>query len=182
MPDPDEPSRQSLEAHVAAAWPGAKARVSPATAHAREVLPDLAILRLEPGSPGAPWVYATLGAWAATKELDEGLEFVLLSPREDERHVETLSSVAYYHAFYGHDEGSIYRVARGWFFESSCDRFLFAALSELRVGSRRVRVLRCVPVTPEEAETARDAGAKPLLERFEARGVNLLDPARKSIV
>lgn len=188
MSDSPEPTVAELEAHLARAFPGRTARVGPATAHAREALPELRVARLEPARAGEPWVYSTVGAWAATKEQGEGVEFVLLSPREDERHVETLSSVAYFHSFYGLDEGSVYRVARGWFFDSTCGSFFFTAPSEiaglewLPVGGRRIHFLRCLPVSTEEAELAKKSGQEALLTAFSKKTVNFLDPKRKSVV
>src|SRR5262245_12895019 len=102
------PPVESLVAKLEKAWPGRRVERAKGTAHAREVLPALEIARLAPLAPGEPWVYATLGAWAATAEVPLGIELYLLSPREDGRHQETLSSVAYFHSFYGLDAGSVW--------------------------------------------------------------------------
>jgi hypothetical protein len=184
-----EPSLDGLVAHLARAWPGRATELRPGMPEAREALGALDVARFAPGRPGEPWVYATVGAWQATRELSLGLEFFLLSPREDERHVETLSSVAYFHSFYGLDEGSVLRVARGWFFDSACDRFLVVApgpgLGELEwvdFGGRRVRTLRLLPVTQDEDEFQKKNGRAALDARFAASRVDFLDPKRASVV
>jgi hypothetical protein len=183
-----EPSMATLAAHLERAFPGRALTRGPATDHARQELPRLEVARLAPARPGEPWVYSTLGAWEATREGPLGEEFFLLSPKEDERHVETLSSVAYYHSFYGLEEGSVYRVARGWFFDSSCDRFFFvppagelAALEWLE-ATPRVRFLRCLPITQDEAEHLKAHGRASLDARFAQRPPNFLDPKRRSVV
>ena len=86
----------------------------PATAHAREVLPELAIVSAVP-SGERPWLYATLGASEATRDEPTGLEFFLLSPSEERTHRDTLSSVAYFNSFYGLEAGRTFKVGRGWF-------------------------------------------------------------------
>jgi hypothetical protein len=177
----------TLAEHLSRAFPGRDLARVAATAHARQELPRLEVARFAPARPGDPWVYSTLGAWEATRDGPFGEEFFMLSPKEDERHVETLSSVAYYHSFYGLEEGSVYRVARGWFFDSSCDRFLFVAPADFAglewlEAAPRVRFLRCLPITQDEAEHLKAHGRASLDARFAQRPVNWLDPKRRSVV
>src|SRR5262245_52072820 len=106
----DDEVRQAIREHVARAFAGQTIEDVPATAHAREAIPSLGLLRVK----ADPAVYVTVGAWEATRDDPESMEFFVAGPIHDAAHQETLSTAAYYHSFYGLDVGRTLKVARGW--------------------------------------------------------------------
>ena len=173
----------SLTAHVARAFADAPLREVEATSHVREALPGFKLLAID--TPGGPTSYVTLGAWTATRDEPEGLEFVLRSRREHPLLVDALSTAAYYHSFYGLDEGSVLKVGRGWLPDASGTRLLvlpptfLPELERAEVGGRRVRFLWLFPITPDEQDFLEKRGLPALLERLAA--VDPLDPGRASV-
>ena len=167
----------ALREQVEKLWPGRDREEARGTRQIREVVPGFEVARLAPATPGEPWLYVTLGVSLASPDDPTGLELVLPSPRENPRHVETLSSCGYFHSFYGLDLGKTMRVAHGWFLDSPCDRLVLAfehAMAE--VAGRPVRFVRLVPITRDEETVLRESGLPALLTRLE--GIDVLDPLR----
>ncbi len=99
-----------------------------------------------------PHVYVTQGA------SEHGREFLVLSRRAFEGHVELLTSVAYFQSFYGLDVGSTYKFARGYYPGSTLNRLLVSA-REVVPG-----VACLVPITEDEEKLVRAKGAAALEE------------------
>ncbi len=58
-------------------------------------IPDLRIAEFAPGPRTNLWTYATVGANSARS--DPSLEFFLLAPERNRRHVELATMIAWYH-------------------------------------------------------------------------------------
>lgn len=106
-----------------------------------------------------PHAYVTEGA------SEHGHEFLVLSRRAFFGHVDLLTSVAYFQSFYGLDEGSIYKFARGYFPGSPLNRLLVSARKPV------AGFAWLVPITEDEERFARAHGAGALEERLAAADV-----------
>jgi hypothetical protein len=137
-------------------------------APSRDDLPlaSLKVLHVAPAGL-EPHVYVTHGA------AEHGREFLLLSRRAFEGHLDLLTSVAYFQCFYGLDVGTTYKFARGYFPGSTLNRLL--------VSSREVvpGFAWLVPITEDEEKLARSRGAG-ALEELLAR-VDTLAEDRSSV-
>lgn len=154
-----------------------------------EALPGFRVRRYAP-SAGDPWAYASCGA-SAVERAGERAEFVLLSPDETPRHVETLAMVAHYRA----DprvrlaEGSVVPIGRPWLEGAEADHLLVSkplpygpAFEWLETSGGRVRFLWLVPVTGAEAQFASRHGVAALESALERSGVNVVARDRPSVI
>lgn len=156
-----------------------------------DVLPRLRVRRIKPMRLADPWVYATVGAWEITATTNHGIEFILLSPSEDPRHVELLSMVANMHSDLRHrvKVGSVLPIGRGWAGNGSATNLLVSLpypfgpdLEHLDCGATHIRYLWLVPITDDEAQLVRTQGLEALEARFDAAEVNMVDPSRAPVV
>jgi hypothetical protein len=115
-----------------------------------------------------PHIYVTRGA------AEHGHEFLLLSRKTFEGHVELLTSVAYFQSFYGLDVGSTYKFARGYYPGSTLNRLLVSA-REVAPGFAWL-----IPITEDEEKLVRAKGA-PALEELLASADTLAED-RPSVV
>ena len=154
-----------------------------------ERLPGFRVRRIAPSGPEDPWIYATLGASSAPGP--GHTEFILLSPSENPRHVETLTMVAGLHADpqYRLSVGSTIDIGRPWFEGAVADHLLVSLpypfgpeLEHCHNSEHRIRVLWLVPITAAEAAYARSTQLEKFEELLESSGVDVLSPSRPSIV
>lgn len=178
----------ALREHVDAFWPDRPSEefvwsLGPMA----EEFPRFRIRRIAPVDAGDVWVYVTVGAWEATADRDDGIEFVLLSPVESPRHVETLAMVAHLHSHPQHRLaiGDVMPIGHPWLEASTADHLLVAlpypfgsTLELCQVGSRLVRFLWLVPITETEADYRLEA-LETLLDHPD---VNIVQADRSSVV
>lgn len=153
-------------------------------------IPDFRVLRYAPSNRAEPWAYATVGAWEATPDDAHGLEFVLLSPTESAQHVELLAMVTNFHADprYRLSVGRTINIGRPWLPRSEADHLLVSLpypygpeFETCVVGERHIRYLWLVPITGAEARLVHERGLETLEQRLESRGVDIVDPRRRSV-
>ncbi|MFF4963351.1 hypothetical protein ACFY2Z_41595 [Streptomyces sp. NPDC001222] len=70
----------------------------------REVVPDLRIVVAGPGPRSDGWAYVSAGCWAPMEKDGHGLEFVMTARVCDQRFIELMAMIAYYHCG-GHELG-----------------------------------------------------------------------------
>jgi hypothetical protein len=91
-------------------------------------VPNFTTLAVGPGERlPAGWTFISLGCWDATEHHGHGLEFFLIAPDYDERHIESLGMNAYYHAgpeYQRLDVGHTVPIGRPWIDGSQCDHYL----------------------------------------------------------
>ncbi|MFF8027268.1 suppressor of fused domain protein [Streptomyces sp. NPDC007896] len=154
----------------------------------QDSLPGFHVRRIAPLRPRESWVYVSIGAY---KVGAPRREFLILSPVESVRHVESLAMVSHFHSLPGHrvELGSTMNLGRPWLEGSEADRFLASPPYSLerefwRTGSPDdgVEFTWLVPIYAEESEYAKRRGLEALEERLEKNGVNLVDPRRTSVV
>jgi hypothetical protein len=155
-------------------------------------LPDLHIAKVRPASADGAWIFATIGAWRATEDIDHGLEFMAVAQRESAVVMERLGMLAYYHA--GPPEnrlGAGHRVPIGepWVEGSTLEVTLISRpypwglkLEHCQLADRHIQVLWALPISEKERDFAREHGLDALEQQFEAARLDYLDPFRRSVV
>lgn len=93
----------------------------------REAVPDLRVLVVEPGPRSDNWAYVTAGCWASMEEHGYGLEFAMTAPVRDQRFIELMTMIAYYHCG-GHqlDLEHSMPIGEPWMPGSTCDHLLIS--------------------------------------------------------
>lgn len=154
-------------------------------------LPRFRVRRIEPSARSDPWVYVTLGAWEGRASDPHPKEFMLLSPVESALHVELLAMVAHLEADqrFVLQVGSTVPIGRPWLPGATADHLLVSlpypfgpSLENLLVHGRHIRFLWLVPITAREAALVLSNGHQQLEEALESRDIDVVDPARRSVV
>lgn len=165
--------------------------IAPVRSEVEQRLPGFRVLRLAPGEPGKPWIYATSGAARSAAEGEDGAEYVLLSPAADATIVEMLGALATVNADapQGLGVGSIIALGRPWVASSWANHVLVLPPYPLGTGfevyeeeGRRTVVLWLVPILPVEAQYVRERGYEAFEQLIARHAVNVADPARRSVV
>jgi hypothetical protein len=125
-----------------------------------EVLPRFRVRRVSPLGASDAWLYVSIGAFEVAT--GQRVEFIIESPVETPRHVETLAMVAYLHATIGHPlHGRIVNIGRPWLDGAIADHFLVShpyifqeAAEWCRLNSEFVQFVWLVPITAREADYA----------------------------
>ena len=156
---------------------------------ALDVLPRLRVACLSPGPKINLWAYVSIGAWEARADGIGGIEFLLLAPAEDLRHVELLSMVAYYHHTDGLGLGHTLPIGEPWLPGSACDHFLVSLPYPLGPGLEvcptpqgHIHLLWLLPITKAERAFKVEHGQEALERRFDEAGIQYWDPKRASVV
>jgi hypothetical protein len=154
-----------------------------------EVLPRLRIACLSPGPKINLWAYVSVGAWEAQGEGPGGLEFLILAPAEDLRHVELVSMVAYYHLTEGLGLGHTLPIGEPWLPGSACDHFLVSLpyplgprLEVCPLPQGHIQVLWLLPITKAERVFKVEHGQEALERQFDETAIEYWDPKRASVV
>ena len=118
------PAAEGVRHHLMSRFPTREiAILGPAGGPIHENVPNLHIVRLSPAPGEESWLYVTAGLWDATQYQGHGLEFVLVAPTHDDRHVETVTMTAHDHAAGGGfalDHGHTVPIGRPWVRRSTC--------------------------------------------------------------
>jgi hypothetical protein len=156
---------------------------------APDVLPRLKIACLAPGPKIGSWVYITIGAWEAGREQHPLLEFMIIAPEKDLKHVELLAMTAYYHHTYRLGLFHTFPIGEAWLPGSTCTCFLVSLpypfgetlrICDLPTGS--LRLLWLLPITKEEKEFAAEHGVDALEQRFDECAIEYWNPRRASVI
>jgi Suppressor of fused protein (SUFU) len=154
---------------------------------AAEELPRLRVVEFAPGSKSGLWVYATVGAWEARH--DPQLEFVIIAPERDLRHVELLTMAAWYHGRHGLGSGHTLPIGEPWLPGSKCEFFYVSIpypfgpeLEICNFQDSHLHFLWLLPITAAEREFKIREGIKRLEQKFEDSGLEYWDPNRASVV
>jgi hypothetical protein len=87
-------------------------------------LPDFSVYVVGPGNRGGMWTHITAGCWRATQRAGHWLEFVLSANANDDRHVEVLAMLAWFHgpADQRFDLGHTVPLGEPWTPGSACEK------------------------------------------------------------
>jgi hypothetical protein len=158
-----------------------------------KTLPQFKVFEIEPGPKNNLWTYVSSGAQQASPS--EGLlEFMIIAPSKNARHVELLAMTAYYHA----DPqrrlglGHTFPIGESWLPGSRCDHFLVSLPypygPELETWQTpdepycHGHILWLLPITRAEREYKVLQGLEALEQRFEQMGIEYWQVDRKSVV
>lgn len=154
---------------------------------APDELPRLRVSEFSPGPRTGLWVYASIGAWEA--RADPRLEFVLAAPVPDQRHVELVTMVTWYHGRRGLGVGHTLPIGEPWLPGSACEFFLVSLpypfgpqLEVCNFAGWHLHVLWLLPITAAEREFKVREGVEALEQRFDACGLQYWAPDRPSPV
>ncbi|WP_244297661.1 suppressor of fused domain protein [Streptomyces griseoflavus] len=155
----------------------------------RAVMPGLRVLVVGPGPRSDGWAFVTAGCWAAGEKDGCGLEFLMTAHVRDQRFIELMAMVAYYHCG-GHRLGLEHSMPIGepWVPGSTCDHLLISLpyphgpdLEHCPVPGGHARILWMLPVTTAEIEFRRRHGHEALERLFDEAEINPVDPFRVSV-
>src|SRR5437016_5909468 len=121
--------RSAIKRHVTSFWPNsALDEESWALGPIQETVPGSRVLRLISGTVRKPVVYVTSGCFAVESGMHIRHEFVITSPCEEHRHVETLSMLVNFHADkrFQLDIGSVVNIGDSWMPGSNLDHLLIS--------------------------------------------------------
>ena len=178
-----------LGAHYARNWGGFPVERRWEYGPVHEMGRDFRVLEFAPSNRTFTQTYATCGMSGKSAAQDP-IELHLLSPRQDDAHVELLTVIAHYHAT-GSTLGLHHTVnfGRPWLPGSRCDHGFISLpypfgpqLEWFDAGDRKVRCLWLIPITADEVRFKRVHGVEALEQCFETPGFNYLDPHRKSLI
>lgn len=154
---------------------------------AKAELPRLRVFEFAPGPKNDLWVYATVGGWDA--RADPRLEFVIVAPNPDMRHVELLTMAAWYHGRAALGVGHTLPIGEPWLPGSTCDCFLVSRpypfgpeLEVCDLPRGHVHILWLLPITPAERAFKVEHGPDALEERFDEAAIRYWSPDRDSVV
>jgi len=144
------------------------------------------VLAVPPNERTALHTYASIGAFALREPC---VELVLLTAERSSRAVEIVATAAAYHHATGLRAGDRWVLGQPWLPGSACDAFLVSpphplgpTFERARGGTRPVRMLWLLPITPAERRFAHENGVAELELRFEDAPIEFWAPGRPSVV
>jgi len=183
--------QQAIEAHVRGFFNNSPIELfSWELGGIKDSIPFFRVMRLQQGNK---WVYISNGASIQRKAGNYGVEFVIISPREEPRMVELLAMVSHFHSAPRHqplDVGSTIAIGEPWLEESTCNHLLLSLPYPFgprlewfhMTDAAHARFTWLVPVTEDEAIFAGEHGIEPLEELFEKAQLNYLSVNRSSVL
>lgn len=154
---------------------------------AAKELPHLRVAEFAPGPSTEFWVYASIGAWEARD--DPRLEFLIIAPKRNQRHIELVSLVAWYHGRHGLGAGHTLPIGEPWLPGSNCEFFLVSLpytfgpdLEVCNLPDGHVHFRWLLPITAAERAFKVREGVEALEQRFEEISVEYWLPRRLSAV
>jgi hypothetical protein len=151
--------------------------------------PHFHVLRAAPVSSADVWTYVSIGGWAATADVNSGLEFVLCTAAPEDRAVELLAMTVYYNRSGKLGLGHTLPVGEPWLSGSICDHLLVSLpypfgedLQTCHVGDRHVEFLWLLPISAAERAWKISAGLEALESRFDEVGLRFWQVDRTSVV
>jgi hypothetical protein len=180
--------------HISTKWPDrAKEFFSWALGPIQQTLPRFLVCQIKPNVIDEWWIYVSVGASDFhCSEKRYGLEFVMIAPDDNARHIETLAIVSHFYASENHnlDQGCILNLGRPWLENSACSHLLLSrpyilgpefewcptALLPLH------RFLWLRPITEKEAAFGYSKGVESLEQLFDKNEIEFADVNRRSVV
>ncbi|WP_406091687.1 suppressor of fused domain protein [Streptomyces sp. NBC_01013] len=192
MSDVKLPPVDAIESHVRAFFAGHSVEVVEYDLgpDRREAVAGLRVLVVAPGPRSDGWAYVTAGCWGAREKEGHGLEFVMTALVRDQRFIDLMAMIAYYHCG-GHplDLQHSMPIGEPWVPGSACDHLLISLpylhgpdLEHCPLPRGHARILWALPVTAAEIEFRRHRGHEALEQLFDEAEIIPTDPFRASVV
>ena len=154
----------------------------------QELLPDFRVIEVAPGPKSPHWTYVSAGGAVLSRPDAEPLEFVLVAPEANARHVEIVTMVAHYNHGIALGEAHTVPIGGAWLPGSRCDHVLLLrpetfgeAFEQIAAPGGRARILELVPITEAERELKIVQGIAVLKARLGAAGAKTWRPDRPSV-
>jgi len=179
----------AVERHVRAFFEGhtCTARVW-APGPMQELLPEFRVVEVAPGPKSPHWIYISAGGAVLSRPDAEPLEFALVAPEANDRHVEIVTMVAHYNHGIALGEAHTIPIGGAWLPGSRCDHVLLLrpeafgeAFERIAAPGGSARILQLVPITEAERELKIAAGVDTLKALLEAARVETWRPNRASV-
>ena len=152
-------------------------------------IPNFQVIRFSPGPTFDLWVYCSIGASTIRHENSGPHEFLVTSPIESQRHVETLAMVTYYHSDFNLTFGHSIPIGEPWLPQSKCKNWLVSLpypfgqkLELMPINDTHAHVAWLLPITDEEREYLSQHGLEALEQQFDDSGLEYWDIDRDSVV
>jgi hypothetical protein len=150
---------------------------------------DFYVLEFDPNKKHNMWTYATVGM-SLDRDDDNLIELFVFSPKKDEALIELLTIIASYHR--NSDPLNIhhtFNIGQPWLDNSVCD-YGFISLpyldgKDLELFEFNNNTIHCywvIPITEQEKNYKIEKGCDALEDLFEEKGVDYLNPNRKSLI
>jgi hypothetical protein len=154
----------------------------------QELLPEFRVIEVAPGPKSPHWTYVSAGGAVLSRPDAEPLEFALVAPRANARHVEIVTMVAHYNHGIALGEAHTMPIGEPWLAGSRCDHMLLMrpafdeAFERIAAPGGSARILRLVPITAAERDFKVAEGIAALESRFAAAHAETWRPDRPSVV
>jgi hypothetical protein len=151
--------------------------------------PEFYVLEFAPGLTHQMWAYCTIGMSSDRRD-NNLIEIVLYSRKQDESLVELLTLVASYH----NNSAPLnlhhtVNIGRPWLDASLCDHGFISlpyldgeSLELFRYNDKIIHCYWFIPITKKEMKFKMKNGCDALEDLFEAKAIDYLNPARRSLV
>jgi len=142
-----------------------------------------------PGPRIDQWAYLSVGAWEVDHDASNGLEFLVIAPRDDPRQVEFLAMTAHYHHGERLGRGHTFPLGQAWLPGSQLNHALVSLpypfgpnLEICDVDGGHLHFLWLLPISSAEHTFLLTNGVEALEQRFEDSALRYWEPGRKSVV
>lgn len=154
-----------------------------------EAMPEFQVLCAGPGPRTGCWTYLSLGASTISHDESGLLEFFVVAPTEDPRHVELVTMVAWYHKTKALGWGHTVPIGHPWLPDSQCNHLLISKpypfgpdLEICNCDRGHVHVLWLLPITSAERDYKVTHDLEALEQLFDDAAIEYWDASRKSVV
>jgi len=153
------------------------------------VHPRFRVLEVAPGPKMDLWTYISMGAWEDQHEPLGLLEFMLIVPKQNRRHVESLAMIAYYHLGNRLGPGHTFPLGEPWVEGSRCDHMLVSRpylfepeLEICELKDTHIHLLWLMPITRNERDFKIEYGQEALEQLFNEAKIQYWCIDRDSVV
>lgn len=180
--------RDAIERHYERVWVAKAVPCLFSSGPVHQLPRGFNIVKFPPNCTRDMWTFATCGM--SQPEDAKAVELHMFSPHDAYDVVELLVITAHFHRTHSRlDLGHSVNFGRPWLPRSACNFGLVSlpyldgpALENFDHGGVEASCYWLLPVTGSEIAFKKEVGLDALEERFEAAGLNYLDPHRDSVV
>lgn len=154
-----------------------------------DAMPEFQVLCAGPGPRTEYWTYLSVGASTILHEGSGLLEFFVVAPSEDLRHVELVTMVAWYHKTNALGCGHTVPIGHPWLPGSLCNHLLVSKpyplgpeLEICNYEGGHVHILWLLPITSSERDFKVAHDLEALEQLFDNVAIEYWDASRKSVV
>ena len=154
-----------------------------------DAMPEFRVLCAGPGPRIDCWTYLSLGVSTVMHDESGLLEFFVVAPSEDQRHVELVTMVAWYHKTRILGLGHTVPIGHPWLPNSLCDQLLVSKpypfgpeLEICNFDGGHVHCFWLLPITATERDFKVANDLEALEQLFDKAAIEFWDESRKSVV